>query len=309
MKKQIRLGTRRSKLALAQSGMIARRLEELNPGISVELVEIVTKGDRILDVPLAKVGGKGLFVKEIEDAMLDNRVDMAVHSLKDVPAELPDGLEVSIFPEREDYRDAFVSEKAKTFAALPAQAVIGTSSLRRMSQLKNLRGDIGIKSLRGNVDTRLRKLKEGEYDAIILASAGMKRLGLADKITSTIASADMLPAVGQGCLGIEFRSDDIEMRKILSTIHHDETGICVKAERAFLQRLEGGCQVPIGALARLDNGSILFEGMVADENGETLIRKKIKGSISEPEALGLKLADEILSAGGRAILQEVYCER
>jgi len=288
--------------------MIASELERRNPGISVELVEIVTKGDKILDVPLAKVGGKGLFVKEIEDAMLDGRVDMAVHSLKDVPAELPDGLEVSVFPEREDFRDAFISNCATSFTDLPKNATVGTSSLRRMSQIRSVRPDLDIRSLRGNVDTRLRKLEDGEYDAIILASAGLNRLGLSERITSLVEPDMMLPAVGQGCLGIEFRADDQEMRSILSTIHHEETALCVRAERAFLLRLEGGCQVPIGALASVSNGRIVIEGFVGNEDGSTMIRKRGEGSVDSPEDVGIRLADEILSAGGRAILEEVYCD-
>ena len=308
MKKTIRLGTRKSKLAMTQSGMIAADLERLNPGISVELVEIVTKGDKILDVPLAKVGGKGLFVKEIEEAMLDERIDMAVHSLKDVPAELPQGLEVTVFPKREDFRDAFISAKSATFMDLPARAVVGTSSLRRMSQLKKNRPDLDIQSLRGNVDTRLRKLEEGMYDAIILASAGMNRLGLSHRITSFMDPEVMLPAVGQGCLGIEFRSDDGNMRDILASIHHQDTALCVRTERAFLLRLEGGCQVPVGALAHLEGNRVILEGMVADEAGDRMIRKKMEGSVTDPEGLGLELADEILQSGGREILEEVYCE-
>jgi hydroxymethylbilane synthase len=308
MKKKIRLGTRKSRLAMTQSGMIAAELERLNPGISVELVEIVTRGDKILDAPLARVGGKGLFVKEIEEAMLDGRSDMAVHSLKDVPAELPDGLEVTVFPEREDFRDAFISGKAATFQELPDRAVVGTSSLRRMSQLKKARPDLDIRSLRGNVDTRLGKLEEGMYDAIILASAGMNRLGFSSRITSLIGPELMLPAVGQGCLGIEFRSEDEEMRKILSSIHHEPTALCVRAERAFLLRLEGGCQVPIGALASLEGDRISLEGMVADEAGERMIRRGMEGGAGDPEGLGVRLAEDILAAGGKEILEEVYCE-
>ena len=308
MKKKIRLGTRKSKLAMTQSGMIAADLERLNPGVSVELVEIVTKGDKILGVPLAKVGGKGLFVKEIEDAMLEDRIDMAVHSLKDVPAELPEGLEVTIFPKREDFRDAFISHKASTFLDLPPKAVVGTSSLRRMSQLKKKRPDLDIQSLRGNVDTRLRKLEEGMYDAIILASAGMNRLGLSNKITSFMDPEVMLPAVGQGCLGIEFRSDDSSMRDILASIHHEDTALCVRTERAFLLRLEGGCQVPIGALAHLEGNRIILEGMVADEVGDRMIRQKMEGNVKDPEGLGVQLADETLKSGGKEILEEVYCE-
>ncbi len=308
MGKSLRLGTRKSLLALTQSKWVKEQIEGRWPNVTVTLVEITTKGDKILDVPLAKVGGKGLFVKEIEDAIIKGNVDLAVHSLKDVPTELPEGLEVSIFPRREDYRDAFISNVADSIDELPKDAVIGTSSLRRMAQLKALRSDIRIESLRGNLDTRLRKLEEGMFDAIILAAAGLNRLGLGNRISSLLDPSVMLPAIGQGALGIEFRSNDGEIRRILDAIHHEETATCVRAERAFLAKLEGGCQVPIGALARLEEGRLCLEGMVANETGTIVIKKTLEGSRRDPEALGSELGQTILDAGGKEILEEVYSD-
>ncbi len=306
MKERLILATRKSKLALAQSTWVKNCIEKQWPGCTVELLKVTTKGDKILDVPLAKVGGKGLFVKEIEEAMLDGRADIAVHSLKDVPTEIPDGLEVSIFPEREDVRDALISRSGDCLDDLPQGAKVGTSSLRRMAQLRLLRPDLQIESLRGNLDTRLRKLDEGNFDAIILAAAGLNRLGLSDRISCLLPTKDMIPAIGQGALGIEFRSDDEETRKMLEPLHHKETAICVEAERAFLQTLEGGCQVPIGALARLDGEALTIEGIVADEQGSRVIRESAKGSASGARALGEDLANTILELGGREILEEVY---
>lgn len=309
MKKELVLATRKSKLALAQSRWVKSRIQDAWPGVSVRLLEVTTKGDKILDVPLAKVGGKGLFVKEIEEAMLDGRADMAVHSLKDVPTEIPSGLEVSIFPKREDFRDAFISNSYAAVHDLPQGAAVGTSSLRRMAQLKRLRPDLRIESLRGNLDTRLKKLDQGDFDAIILASAGLKRLGLAQRISSFIPVEEMLPAIGQGCLGIEFRSSDDETREILSSLHHEDTAVCVNCERAFLEKLEGGCQVPIGALAELSpEGTLSVTGLVADEKGERVIKKRLKGKPGEGRQMGSKLGEMILEAGGREILEEVYNE-
>ena len=307
MKKELILATRKSKLALAQSRWVKSRIQDAWPEVSVELLEVTTRGDKILDVPLAKVGGKGLFVKEIEDAMLQGRADIAVHSLKDVPTEIPEGLEVSVFPKREDFRDAFISNSYSTLHDLPQGAVVGTSSLRRMAQLKSSRPDLKIESLRGNLDTRLRRLDQGDFDAVILAAAGLNRLGLSHRISSHIPVDVMLPAIGQGCLGIEFRTSDQDTREIVSSLHHEETAVCVTCERAFLERLEGGCQVPIGALAELTSDlSLSVTGLVADENGERIIRKTISGSSEECRDLGLKLGDMILEAGGRRILKEVY---
>ena len=306
MPEKFTLATRKSLLALTQSGWVKDQIEKKWPGVEIELLKVVTRGDKILDVPLAKVGGKGLFVKEIEDALLKKEADLAVHSLKDCPTELPQGLEVTVFPLREDPRDALISRNGVSLAGLPQGARVGTSSLRRLSQLKKLRPDLRIESLRGNLDTRLRKLDDGMYDAIVLAAAGLNRLGLGERVTEYLSPEVMLPAIGQGALGIEFRSDDERMREILSAIHDEETALCVRAERSFLFRLEGGCQVPIGAFAVLDNHEITLEGLVADEEGHEVIRRSITGPSSDPEALGTSLADEILEAGGRAILEKVY---
>ena len=303
------LATRKSLLALTQSKWVKSEIEQRWPEVEIELLKVVTRGDKILDVPLAKVGGKGLFVKEIEDALLRKDADLAVHSLKDCPTELPEGLEVSIFPRREDPRDAFISRDGRKLSELPHGAKVGTSSLRRLSQLRKIRPDLVIESLRGNLDTRLRKLDEGMYNAIILAAAGLNRLGLSNRITEHLDPETMLPAIGQGSLGIEFRSDDSRMREILSSIHDEKTSVCVRAERAFLLRLEGGCQVPIGAYAVLSDNEIVMEGLVADEEGNELIRRKLKGTADSPETLGTELADEILNAGGREILEKVYSEK
>jgi len=306
---EIRIGTRKSKLALAQSNWVADELKKISPDLKVEFVKITTKGDKILDVPLAKVGGKGLFVKEIEEALLRKDIDIAIHSLKDVPTQLPEGLEVSVFPKREDFRDALISRDGKGLKDLDKGAKIGTSSLRRQAQIRAFRRDINIESLRGNLDTRLKKLDEGLYDAIVVAAAGLNRLGLSDRVTELISPDIILPAIGQGALGIELRSDDEEVKKILSSIHDEKTSICVRAERAFLLRLEGGCQVPIGALCRFVNEKeISLEGLVADEMGNKIIRELLVGSSSNPENLGESLAEIVLKKGADKILQEVYGE-
>ncbi len=306
--KRFILATRKSKLALAQSNWVKEQVEKANPDCRVELLKVTTKGDKILDVPLAKVGGKGLFVKEIEEALIRGEADFAVHSLKDVPTELPEGLEVSIFPKREDNRDAFISNGVGALDELKPGAVIGTSSLRRMAQLKRFRPDLKIESLRGNLDTRLKKLDEGLYDAIILAVAGLNRLGLSYRITDYISTEIMLPAIGQGALGIEFRSDDDKTRNALLPLHHKPTKVQVEAERAFLERLEGGCQVPIGAMASIKGDFLELKGFVADEKGERFIKRSISGNVNEARNLGLTLAEEILNQGGKEILEEVYSE-
>jgi len=306
MQKTIKIGTRASLLAMAQSTNIKNLIEAKYPDVTVELVNIVTKGDKILDVPLAKVGGKGLFVKELEDAMLQNEVDLAVHSMKDVPAELPDGLHLGIITKREDPRDAFVSNKYKTLAELPEGAKVGTSSLRRKSQLGLMRKDLLIEDLRGNVGTRLRKLDEGQYDAIILAAAGLNRLELSDRITSYFDPSDMLPAVGQGAVGIELRKADTELLEALSFLIDETTDVTVTAERAYLDRLEGGCQVPIGAFAVLDGDQVNLTGLVASVDGSQVLREQRVGSAAEAKDMGVKLAEEILAKGGGAILAEVY---
>ncbi|MCI5134391.1 MAG: hydroxymethylbilane synthase [Candidatus Electrothrix sp. AW2] len=308
MRKILRIGTRASMLAVTQSTWVKNQIENQYPDTTVELVKIVTKGDKILDVPLAKVGGKGLFVKEIEDALLDERVDLAVHSMKDVPAELPEGLEIAIVPEREIPQDAFVSVTYKNIDALYQGAVIGTSSLRRQAQLSFLRPDLEIRDLRGNLDTRLRKLDEGEYDAIILAGAGLNRLGMQKRITALFTSEQMLPAIGQGSLGIELRMADTELLDGLQFLHHRETAITVATERAFLLRLEGGCQVPIGGFATLegDGDTVTLTGLIASLDGKTILKEQLSGSADDAEKIGVTLAETLLDRGGKTILDKVY---
>jgi len=306
MSTTIRIGTRASLLAVTQSTWVKEQIEQHHPGLQVELVRITTKGDKILDVPLAKVGGKGLFVKEIEDALLEGRVDLAVHSMKDVPTELPEGLEVAIVPPREIARDAFVSQRYSSLADLPRGGRIGTSSLRRKAQLAALRPDLEITDLRGNLDTRLRKLDEGLYDAIILAGAGLNRLGLANRITTLFDATDMVPAIGQGALGIELRRDDSRIMETLSFLHDPDTADPVAAERAFLLRLEGGCQVPIGAHATLEGDRLTLVGLIASVDGSQILRESSTSPRAQAKELGRSLAETLLARGGRAILDDVY---
>lgn len=305
MQKLIKIGTRKSLLALAQSNGIKAQIEAKYPDITVELVKIMTKGDKILDVPLAKVGGKGLFVKELEEAMLSREVDIAVHSMKDVPAELPDELHLALITPREDPRDAFISNNCKSLAELHQGAKIGTSSLRRRAQLAKVRPDLVIEDLRGNLDTRLRKLDEGQYDAIILAAAGLNRLQL-DRASSYFNSMEMLPAVGQGAVGIEMRRDAQELLAGLSFLDHWQTKVTVQAERAFLLRLEGGCQVPIAGFCTVESDQLTLTGLVASVDGKEVIRKTKSGPADQPELLGRTLAEELLAMGAKDILQEVY---
>ena len=307
MPKTLKIGTRASALALTQSEWVRERIRELMPDTAVELVRISTRGDRILDAPLAKVGGKGLFVKEIEDALLAGDIDLAVHSMKDVPTALPDGLHIGILPEREDPRDAFVSNACPSLDALPQGAVVGTSSLRRKAQLQALRPDLAVRDLRGNVGTRLAKLDAGEFDAVILAAAGLRRLGMAARITALIPPELMVPAIAQGALGVELRVADAELLARLRPLHHPETAVTVAAERAFLTRLEGGCQVPIGARAVPDgNGGIALTGLIAPLDGGEALRETRTAPAAEAERLGRELAETLLDRGGRAILEAVY---
>jgi len=306
---KIIIATRGSKLALWQAEWIKSQIKNIHPEMEVELNKIKTTGDKILDVPLAQVGGKGLFVKEIEEAMLRGDADLAVHSMKDVPTDLPEGLHLSAICKREDPRDAFitaVSKKIKSIDDLPQGARVGTSSLRRMCQLLNRRPDIKITQLRGNVDTRIRKLDEGEFDAIILATAGVKRLGYETRITEKISTETSLPAIGQGAVGIECRTDDEFINDLLSKLNHEETWICVSAERAFLKKLEGGCQVPIAAHAQLKDGQLIIEGLVGSLDGKTLIKNSIQGKPEDAGPLGTALAEKLLSQGAGEILAEVY---
>jgi hydroxymethylbilane synthase len=297
------IGTRGSKLALWQAEWVKTELIRLHKGLEVSLKIIKTTGDKILDVPLAKVGGKGLFVKEIEDSLLQGEADLAVHSMKDVPMYLPSGLHLSALCKREDPRDAFISVKYKNLAELPSRAVVGTSSLRRACQLLHFRSDLTISQLRGNVDTRLSKLKSGQFNAIVLAVAGVRRLGLGDMITDIPGPDVLLPAVGQGCIGIECRADDERTISLTARLNHEPTAICVRAERAFLRKLEGGCQIPIAAHGRIENDSLVLEGLVGSVDGLTVIREKITGSLQEdPEALGLRLAQLLINRGAERIL-------
>jgi hydroxymethylbilane synthase len=302
----LKIGTRGSKLALAQSGWIKDKIEGKYPDLQVELVRIKTKGDKILNSPLNKIGGKGLFVKEIEDSLLKREVDLAVHSIKDVPAELPEGLYLPIFPEREDPRDAFLSMNYNSIADMPKGSTIGTGSLRRSSQLRHLRPDLDIVSLRGNVDTRIKKMEAGELDAIILASAGLRRLGLSDKIRQFLSYGEFLPAIGQGALGLELRRDDDHTHNFLGFLNHEPTELTVKAERAFLEKLQGGCQVPIGCNGRLQGEDIILGGMVAELDGSRIIRDEVKGSKDQPMDLGYTLAERLLISGADNILKRIY---
>jgi hydroxymethylbilane synthase len=344
---RINIGTRGSKLALYQAEWVKSELQKIYPKIEVSLIKIKTTGDKILNVPLAKIGGKGLFVKEIEEALLRGKIDMAVHSMKDVPTDLPEGLHLSVICKREDPRDAFISQvqsskfKVQSFKDLPHGATLGTSSLRRSCQLSHLRPDLKIVQLRGNLDTRLRKLDEGHYDAIIVAVAGIKRLGWAERITEILDPELCLPAIGQGAIGIECRIDDKTTNELVGTLDHRETSICARAERSFLKKLEGGCQVPIAAYARIEHRArsieqraqdttpplpsplreegkggdenlgtefctLIIDGLVGSVDGKRIVRGHIEGSSYDYEFLGTMLAEDLLSRGAGEILSEVY---
>ena len=305
MKAVLKIGTRQSLLALWQSNHIAACLRKQYPECEVVLKKIVTKGDRILDVPLAQIGGKGLFTKEIEEDLLSGEVDLAVHSLKDMPTVLPEGLCLTAITERANVGDAFVSNKYDSFAELPSGAVVGTSSLRRKAQLLAARPDLTIRDLRGNVDTRLRKLDEGLYDAVILAAAGLERLGHGDRIKAVIPSSVCLPAVGQGALAIECRTDDAEVRQMLDFLNDMPTVHATNAERAFLGLLEGGCQVPIGVHADVDGEKIKIEAIIAALDGSTVLRDTIEGAADDAVALGQELGRKMLANGGQAILAAI----
>lgn len=302
----LRIATRKSPLALWQAEYVRAELQRLHPGLVVELVTFTTQGDKILDTPLAKIGGKGLFVKELEVALLDGRADIAVHSMKDVPMEFPEGLDLIAIGDREDPRDAFVSNRHASLEALPAGAVVGTSSLRRQCQLRHHRPDLLIKDLRGNVNTRLAKLDAGEYDALILASAGLKRLGFHARITAEITPEFSLPAVGQGALGIEARLGDARVAALVAPLNHDDSATRVRAERAMNRRLQGGCQVPIAGYAELQGDEIRLRALVGSVDGREIIRDEIRGARADAETLGVALADRLLEAGAGRILQAVY---
>jgi hydroxymethylbilane synthase len=304
----LRIATRKSPLALWQAEHVKSRLLALNPDLTVELVTFTTKGDIILDTPLAKIGGKGLFVKELEVAMLAGDADIAVHSMKDVPMEFPEGLELGIILEREDPRDAFVSNNFKSLEDLPQGAIVGTSSLRRQCQLQNLRPDLVIKSLRGNVQTRLAKLDSGEFDAIILASAGLLRLEMESRIAQYLEPEVSLPAGGQGAVGIELRSGDAETLALLKPLQHDMTTYRVVAERAMNRRLEGGCQVPIACYAIEKDGELWLRGLVGSVDGKQMLCTEYRAPVAEAETLGIKAAEDLLSQGADKILAEVYAQ-
>ncbi len=306
MRSTIRIATRKSPLALWQAHFVQSRLQQLYPQLRVELLPMSTKGDKILDSPLAKVGGKGLFVKELEQAILAGDADIAVHSMKDVPVEFPDGLGLSIICERDDPRDAFVSSRFSSMAELPAGSRVGTSSLRRQCQLRASRPDLQILDLRGNVNSRLAKLDAGEYDAILLAAAGLKRLGLQARITTLLPPEQSLPANGQGAVGIECCLDDDELLTLLAPLEHGPTRQRVLAERAMNRALQGGCQVPIGAYAELEGDQLWLRGLVGSPDGRQILRAERRGPACAPETLGQTLAEQLLAQGAARLLTEVY---
>ena len=306
MRSTIRIATRKSPLALWQAHFVQSRLQQLYPQLRVELLPMSTKGDKILDSPLAKVGGKGLFVKELEQAILAGDADIAVHSMKDVPVEFPDGLGLSIICERDDPRDAYVSSRFSSMAELPAGSRVGTSSLRRQCQLRASRPDLQILDLRGNVNSRLAKLDAGEYDAILLAAAGLKRLGLQARITTLLPPEQSLPANGQGAVGIECCLDDDELLTLLAPLEHGPTRQGVRAERAMNRALQGGCQVPIGAYAELEDDQLWLRGLVGSPDGRQILRAECRGAASDPVALGQTLAEQLLAQGAARLLSEIY---
>ncbi|AZR83078.1 MULTISPECIES: hydroxymethylbilane synthase [Piscirickettsiaceae] len=306
MKKTLRIATRKSPLAMWQAEFVKAELEKAHPGLTVELLPMSTKGDKILDVPLAKIGGKGLFTKELEDRMIAGEADIAVHSMKDVPMELPEGFALGAILERHEPTDAFVSNHYERFDDLPQGAVLGTSSLRRKAQLMAARPDLVVKDLRGNVGTRLGKLDAGEYDAIVLATSGLKRLELDERIRHELAPETCLPAVSQGTLGIEYFEKEDDVLALIQVLNHRDTEIRTRAERAMNHRLEGGCQVPIGVYAELEGDEIYLRGLVGALDGSEIIRAEATGPQTDPETLGVGVAEDLLAQGAGAILQEVY---
>jgi len=304
--RSLTIATRESPLALWQAEYVRDALQKAHPGLEVRLLGMTSRGDQLLETPLAKVGGKGLFVKELETALLEGRADIAVHSMKDVPMEFPPGLGLGVICEREDPRDAFVSNRFNRLDELPPGSVVGTSSLRRECQLRARRPDLQVKILRGNVNTRLRKLDAGEYDAIILASAGLIRLGFAGRIADAIAVEDSLPAGGQGAVGIELRAEDSETLVLLRAVHHEPTARRVIAERAMNKRLQGGCQVPIACFCQEDEGRLWLRGLVGRPDGSEILRAEARGDTGDAPALGRQVAEQLLAQGAAAILAEVY---
>ncbi len=306
MTRHLRIATRKSALALWQAEYVKARLEQLDPSIHVSLVPMVSRGDQLLDSPLAKIGGKGLFVKELETAILNDEADLAVHSMKDVPMQFPDGLGLYAICEREDPRDAFVSNQYDRVDSLPSGSIVGTSSLRRQAQLMARRPDLQVRFLRGNVNTRLAKLDAGEYDAIILAAAGLMRLGFDARIRYAMPPEESLPAGGQGAVGIECRTGDTQLHALLAQMNDEDSALRVRAERALNTRLNGGCQVPIACYAERENGNLWLRGLVGDPDGTTLLRAEARGSEADPESLGIAVAEDLLSQGAQAILDAVY---
>lgn len=306
MPRTIRIGTRGSVLALTQTRWVEAQLRAVHPEVATELVVIKTTGDKITDVPLARIGGKGLFIKEIEEALLKGEVDLAVHSLKDMPAELPPGCVLGAFPPREDWRDAFLSHKWGSLEEIPAGGRVGTGSLRRRVQVLHRRPDLEVVPLRGNVDTRLRKLETENLEAVILAAAGLKRLGLGHLPRRYLGPAEMLPAIGQGALALEVRADDREMLELLAPLDHYPTRVTVTAERAFLARLEGGCLVPVAALGEVADGRLRLTGLISDAAGRRVVKDQVTGQPEDAAVLGTELAERLLAAGGREILAAFY---
>jgi hydroxymethylbilane synthase len=303
---KLRIATRKSPLALWQANHVKNQLVAAHPHLEIELLEMSTQGDKILDTPLAKIGGKGLFVKELEQGLLDGSADLAVHSMKDVPVELPDGLHLAVILEREEPFDAFVSNKFNNLEELPPNAKIGTASLRRQCQLLAKYPNFQIFPLRGNVGTRLQKLDNGEFDAILLAAAGLIRLGLKDRIKQFLSPDQSLPAIGQGAIGIECRKNDIKINELLKTLNHPETEYRVKAERAFNQTLQGGCQVPIAGFAELQGNQLRLRGLVGSEDGKQMISGEILGDAKDADALGISLAEQLLAKGAGELLQTLF---
>jgi len=299
----LRIATRKSPLALWQANFVKAALLSHHPELDIELLTMTTQGDKILDTPLAKVGGKGLFVKELERAMLEGRADIAVHSMKDVPVDFPEGLALAVICNREDPSDALVSNNFTSLASLPENSIVGTSSFRRQCQIQHLRPDLKIRDLRGNVGTRLAKLDSDDYDAIILASAGLIRLKMADRIRQRLSFSDCLPAVGQGAVGIECRKSDTEVKNLLACLHHDTTAVRVTAERAVNNRLQGGCQVPLAAYAELDNGTLHLRGRVGNLEGTQLLKSERRGATHDAEQLGILVAEDLLAQGADKILE------
>ncbi|MEO2217019.1 hydroxymethylbilane synthase [Chromobacterium vaccinii] len=305
---KIVIASRESRLAMWQAEHIQARLQALYPHLAVEILGMTTQGDQILDKTLSKIGGKGLFVKELEQALLEGRADLAVHSLKDVPMTLPDGFALAAVCEREDPRDAFVSNRYHSLSELPAGSVVGTSSLRREAQLRARFPQLAVKPLRGNVQTRLRKLDDGEFDAIILAAAGLKRLGLAERIKGELAPSESLPAAGQGALGIEIRADRADLLALLAPLNHPDTRACTAAERALAKELGGSCQVPLGAFATLADGELTLGGLVAHPDGSVVLTASASAPVDYAEALGRAVAKKLIDAGARPLIEAVLAE-